>query len=209
MWLNKCGFCLDKEFIFFGRCRKRISYVPLFLNAHLLSSRSSTATLLPMTPYPITWTPYCSPKSLPVVSWQKRPHPLCHYPAQTAPPLRPPTLTAIAASCLRWDQSGVLTNYGARVLFSHCFTLFALISSYLVLVFCLSNSLSFSCVQLLWLFKSTLNAAVVFFNSRRYYAPLSSHRFLWRKTSTCTDHYFSFFLALGVAFQMPAVIAIR
>lgn len=146
MWCNKCGFSLVQRFIFFSRCHRRFSYVTLFLSAHLLSLRSLTAILLPTTPYPITWTPYSSPKSLPVVSWQKRPRPLYHCPAQTVPPPRPPTLTAIAASCLRWDQSGVLTNYGARVLFSHCFTLFALMSSYLVLVSCLSNSLCHSAV---------------------------------------------------------------
>ncbi len=87
----------------------------------------------PMMPYPIIWTPCSSRKSPPVVSWQKRPCPPHCCPAQTAPPLRPPTLTAITASCLRWDQSGVSTNYCARVLFSHL--LFALLWSQLVLFF--------------------------------------------------------------------------
>ncbi len=92
-------------------------------------------------PYPIIWTPCSSRKSPPVVSWQKRPCPPHCCPAQTAPPLRPPTLTAITASCLRWDQSGVSTNCCARVLFSHL--LFALLWSQLVLFSHLSISLNF------------------------------------------------------------------
>lgn len=94
------------------------------LNIDQLSFLPSLIVILRrMTPYPITWTHSSSRKSPPVVSWLKRPHPPHHYPAQTALPLRPPTLTAIAASCLRWDQSGISINYGARVLFSICFLL--------------------------------------------------------------------------------------
>lgn len=100
--------------------------------------RSLIVILRRMMPYPITWTRSSSRKSPPVVSWLKRPHPPYRYPAQTAPPMRPPTLTAIAASCLRWDQSGISINCGARMLFSH--SLFALLWSLLLLFSCLSNS---------------------------------------------------------------------
>lgn len=83
-----------------------------------VSSRSSIVTLRRTTPRPITWILYSNPRSLPVASSLRKLCPPRHCPVQTALSMRPRILTAISASCLRWDQSGASINSGARVLSS-------------------------------------------------------------------------------------------